>query len=174
MNSLLRALLRHALLLCALIALPLHAQEKPAAESKEAPKPAPGQEVDPAIIESIMTCLAAGLTPEWFKTWFVIRETKRNAAGTARQFEATFFVANKPDDNKGEPLQTCGAQQILEGVGALNGYLPEKQQRWTAATFTFFRDGRYNASYDYTPVKPAAKPAAKPKPAAKKKQEAAK
>jgi hypothetical protein len=95
--------------------LPLHAQEKPAAESKEAPKPAPGQEVDPAIIESIMTCLAAGLTPEWFKTWFVIRETKRNAAGTARQFEATFFVANKPDDNKGEPLQTCGAQQIPRG-----------------------------------------------------------
>ena len=150
------------------------------AQDKEPAKPGPGQEVDPAIIQGIMTCLAEGLTPEWFKTWFVVKETKRNEAGTARQFEATFFVANSPGDEKGEPLKPCGPGKIIEGVSELNGYLAVEQQRWTSATFTFFRDGRYSANYDYAPFKPAAaapaKPAAKPsaKPPAKKKQDAAK
>jgi hypothetical protein len=152
------------------LAIPAYAQDKPAAETKEPAKPGPGQEPDPAIIEGIMTCLAEGLTPEWFKTWFVIKELRRNEAGTARQFEGTFFVANKQGDDKGEPLQTCGPARIIEGVGALNAYLPESQQRWTAATFTFYRDGRYAANYDYTPVKAAAKSSAKPaaKPVPKK------
>ena len=143
------------------LAVPAYAQDKPA--------PGPGQEPDPAIIEGIMQCLAEGLTPQWFKTWFTIRETRRNDAGTARQYEAVFFVANSPSDEKGEPLSPCGPEKIIEGVGALNAYLPESQQRWTAATFTFYRDGRYAANYDYSAVpkpKPAAKAAAKP--AAKK------
>jgi hypothetical protein len=150
------------------------------AQDKDPAKPGPGQEPDPEIFKGIMECLAEGLTPEWFKTWFVIRETRRNETGTARQFTADFFVANSPGDEKGGPLKPCGPGKILEGVGALNGYLPVEQQRWTTATFTFFRDGRYSANYDYTPFKPAAeapaKPAAKPaaKPPAKKKQEAAK
>lgn len=145
------------------LAVPALAQDKPA--------PGPGQDPDPAIIEGIMQCLAEGLTPQWFKTWFTVRETRRNDAGTARQFEAVFYVSNSPSDEKGERLTPCGPGQIIEGVGALNAYLPDSQQRWTAATFTFYRDGRYTANYDYSAVpKPAPKPAAKsaPKKDAKK------
>jgi hypothetical protein len=159
-----------ALLLLAFSASPLHAQLKPKAGTtlggKPAAKPAAEKEQPEAtIIQSIMTCLADGLTPEWFKTWFVVNEIRRNAAGTARQFEATFRVANRPDDERGEPLKPCGAEQIIEGVGELNAYLPESQRMWTSAVFVFYRDGRYDAKYDYTPLdgpeKPAAKPAAK-------------
>jgi hypothetical protein len=146
------------------LAMPAHAQDKPAAE------PGPGQEPEPAIIEDIMTCLAEGLTPQWYKTWFVVRETRRNDTGSARQYEATFFVSNSPGDDKGERLSPCGPEKIIEGVGKLNAYLPENQQRWTSATFTFHRDGRYAANYDYSVAKPAPRPAAKgaPKKDAKK------
>src|SRR5262245_19912827 len=121
-----------------------------------------------------MKCLADGLTPEWFKAWFVVSEIRRNAAGTARQFEATFRVANGPDDVKGEPIKPCGAEQIIEGVGELNAYLPESQRMWTSATFVFFRDGRYTANYDYTPLEGPAKPAAKPAAGAPAKKDAKK
>lgn len=164
--------------LATLFAFAVHAQDpqKPAAETAQepaaAPRPGPGQEPDPKIIEGIMNCLAPGLPPDWKRAWFAINESARDKTGKERTYVAVFFYATDDKDSKGEKLQTCGAAQILEGVGKLNEYLPANQQRWTGAKFTFHRDGRYEVAYDYTPPKPAAKPAAKP--TAKKKQETAK
>ena len=149
--------------------------DKPAAGAAQDPaaKPArgPGQTTDPQIIEDMFSCIAAGLTENWRKAWFVVKEIDRNEAEGARQFEADFFYATNVKDNKGRRLQTCGPEQIIGGVSDLNDYLTKDQQRWTSAVFTFTREGgKFDAKYDYTPFKP--KPAAKP--AAKKKQEAAK
>ncbi len=172
-----------AFLACSLLAFAAHAQDakksdpatdKPAAAAQDPaakPAPGPGQTPDPQIFESIMTCLAEGLTPDWKKAWFVIRETDRNAAEGTRQFEGDFFYATSLKDRKGKRLQTCGPEKIIQGVSDLNDYLTTEQQRWTSAVFTFTRDdGKYDVKYDYTPFKP--RPAAKP--AAKKKPEAAK
>ena len=176
-----------AFLACSLLAFAAHAQDekksepapdKPAAAAQESaakPAPGPGQTPDPQILENIVACLAAGLTQDWKKAWFVIQEIDRNEAEGARQFEANFFFATSIKDSKGKRLQTCGPEKIIGSVSDLNDYLTTEQQRWTSATFTFMNDGKYNVKYDYTPFKPrpaAATPAAKP--AAKKKQEAAK
>ena len=164
-----------ALLLGALLVGSAQAQDqKPATTSQEAVKPVPGQEPDPKIIEGIMSCLAEGLPQNWQKTWFVIRQIGVDPKDKSRKYEANFFFATREADTKGERLQPCGAEKVLEGVSALNAYLPDSQKRWSGATFTFYRDGRYQANYDVTPFKP--KPASKPatKPAAKKKQETAK
>ena len=149
------------------------AAQEPAAK----PQPGPGQEPDPQILEGIVNCLAEGLPQDWKKTWFVISEIDRDERKATRSFEANFFYATEPDDSTGRRLQTCGAERVIDGVKALNAYLTDSQQRWTGATFTFMRDGRFEAKYDFTPFKPAAaKPAAKPKAksASKKKQEPAK
>lgn len=159
---------------------PEPAADKPAAGAAQEPaaKPerSPGQTPDPQIFENIITCLAAGLTPDWQKAWFVIREIDRNEAEGTRQFEGDFFYATSLKDRKGRRLKTCGPEQVIQSVAELNDYLTREQQRWTSATFTFTKaDGKYDVKYDYTPFKPkpaAAAPAAKP--AAKKKQEPAK
>jgi hypothetical protein len=146
------------------------AQKPPAEAAKSEPAPArrPGQEPDPKILEGLFACIAEGLPEGWKKTWFVIRQTAESADRLERSFAADFFYATNVNDRKGRPLQPCGPDRILEGVGALNDYLPENQQRWTGATFSFMRDGKFQAQYDYTPPKPTPiKPAAK-KPAAKK------
>ena len=159
-------------------ALAAHAQtpQKPEAkpETPQEPakaqdaKPEPGQEPDPKIMEGILKCLAEGLPQGWAKTWFVINEIGRDATGATRRYEATFHYAMTHADMKGRPFKPCGADPILEGVGALNEYLPDGQRRWTGAKFTIYGDGKYEAQYDYTPRKPAAKPAAKKKQDAKK------
>jgi hypothetical protein len=171
-----------AFLACSLLAFAAHAQDakksdpatdKPAAAAQEPaakPAPGPGDTPDPQILENIVACLATGLTQDWKKAWFVIKEIDRNAAEGTRQFEGDFFYATDLKDRKGKRLQTCGPEKIVQGVSDLNDYLTNEQQRWTSATFTFLSDGKYDVKYDYTPFKP--KPAAKP--AAKKKQEAAK
>lgn len=148
-------------------------------QDEKKPEPGPGETPDPQIIESIMDCLAEGLTPDWKKAWFVIKEVDRNVAEGARQFEGDFFFATRTRDSKGKPLRTCGAERIVQGVSDLNDYLSKDKQSWTSATFTFLRDGKYDVKYDYTPFKPkpaAEAPAEKPvaKSAAKKKAEAAK
>ena len=169
-----------ALLLAALLAFSVQAQDprKPAAqEPAEAPAPAPGQEPDPKIIVGLMECLGEGLPEGWKKAWFVIQEINRDTASGVRQYEATFFYATDPADRVGRKLEPCGANRIVDGVVALNAYLQPAQRRWTGVTMTFSIDGSYDAAYDYTERKPtpAAAPAkAAPKPAAKKKQEAAK
>ena len=173
-----------ALLLGTLMAFAVHAQDpqKPAPTADEArqepaakPAPGPGQEPDPKILESIFDCISVGLTPEWKKAWFVINETARDERSATRSFEAKFYFATTPNDNKGKPLRTCGGEKVIEGVKALNDYLPDGQQRWTSATFMFTRDGKFEAKYDYSKPKPAPAPAKKAaKPAAKKKQETAK
>ncbi len=85
-----------AFILCSALAFAAHAQDakksdpaadKPAAAAQEPaakPAPGPGQTPDPQILESIMTCLAEGLTPDWKKAWFVIKETDRNDGRGAR------------------------------------------------------------------------------------------
>ena len=169
-----------AILLGALFAASAQAQapQKPEVKSEAAkpeaakPEPGPGQEPDPKIIEDIMTCLAQGLPTDWKRTWFVITQIGSDASGKSRDFAVVFFYATSDDDKKGKIMKTCDADEIVAGVGRLNAYLPESQQRWSGAKFTFYRDGRYDVAYDQSPFKPRAKPAAKP--AAKKKQETAK
>ena len=169
-----------AILLGALFAASAQAQapQKPEVKSEAAkpeaakPEPGPGQEPDPKIVEDIMTCLADGLPPDWQRTWFVITQIGSDASGKARDFAVVFFYATSDEDKKGKIMKTCDADVIVAGVGNLNVYLPEREKRWSAATFTFYRDGRYDVAYDQTPFKPRAKPAAKP--AAKNKQETAK
>lgn len=174
-----------ALFAAALFAVSVHAQDgkSPAAQpqsgtapAQEAAKPAPGpgQEPDPRIYDDMFACLAEGLPEDWRKAWFTIDELDRSEMGSVRNYEAKFFFATDASDAKGKPLRTCGAERVLQGVGALNDYLPESQRRWTGAIFSFTRDGKFEAKYDYTPrkpapVKPAAKPAAK-KTAPSKKQ----
>lgn len=143
--------------------------QKPAAEAaKSEPAPArqPGQEPDPKILEGLFACIAEGLPEGWQKTWFVIRETAQSKDGLERSFAADFFYATNVNDRKGRPLKPCGPDPVLEAVGALNDYLPDNQQRWTGATFSFMRDGKFEAQYDYTQRKPAAKKPAAKKPAA--------
>jgi hypothetical protein len=151
---------------------PQNPDAKPTADAKQEPAapaaPRPGDQPDPKIIEDLMGCLATGLTEDWKRAWFVIRETGRDKTGKDRRYEGNFFYATDVNDRKGKRLKICGPEKILEGVGKLNEYLPGDQQRWTGATFSFYRDGRFEVAYDFTPPKPAAKPAAK------KKQEAGK
>lgn len=167
-------------LVAAILSFAVYAQDpqKPAAEAQKpaaeaanaepAPERKPGEEPDPRILESLFACIAEGLPEDWKKTWFVIRQTGGSKDGLQRSFAADFFYATNVNDRKGRPLQPCGPERVLETVGALNDYLPENQRRWTGATFSFMRDGKFDAKYDYTQPKPAAaKPAAK-KPAAKK------
>jgi len=160
-----------AVFLAALCAPAAHAQTAPGTEAQK-PRPVPGQPADPKILEGIFTCLSKGLPANWKKTWFIIHQTGADASGAAREFEADFFFATDMVDTKGKPLVPCGSAPVLEGVMALNDYLRENQRRWTGATFIFTSEGRFDANYDYTPVKPA--PAAAPaasapaKPAAKK------
>ena len=150
------------------------------AQGAAKPEPSPGQPPDPKILEGVFACLAQGLPPDWKKAWFVIDEVGRSDEGTKRHFEANFFYAMSVDDVRGSPLTPCGAERVLEGVSALNAYLPEQQRRWTGATFSFTSEGRYDVKYDYsvrgsvmfkpaatepaaeTPAQPAARPAAKP------------
>lgn len=151
-------------------------EAKPAAETPaaEKPKPKPGDEVDPKILQDMMTCMSEGLPKDWQKAWFVVHQIGFNPDQT-RNFEANFFYAKKESDKKGQRLHTCGPEKVLQGVIELNAYLPESQRRWTGVTMTFHRDGRYQANYDMTPFKPkpeAKKPA--PKAPAKKKAEPAK
>jgi hypothetical protein len=140
---------------------------KPAAEA-EKPKPGPGQPADPEILGKIFACLNEGLPKDWKKTWFTIKEISRADEDRKRDFRADFFVATDLKDGKGKKFSPCGGEPVMEGVKALNDYLLESQQGWTGETFTFTREGgKFEATYDYTPLKPApAKPA--PKPAAKK------
>ena len=161
-------------LLAALLSFGVQAQDpqKPAA-----PDPVPGQEPDPQIIVGLMECLAEGLPEGWKKTWFSIQEISRETGTGVRQYEAKFFYATDPADRAGRKLEPCGANRIVDGVLALNAYLQPSQRRWTGVTMTFNIDGTYDAAYDYTERKPApanAPAKAAPKPAAKKKQEAAK
>jgi len=139
--------------------------EKPAAEAAQpetAPERKPGQPPDPKILEGLFACIAEGLPGDWKKTWFVIRQTKSSADGKTRSFAADFFYATNLNDRKGRPLKPCGADPVLEAVGALNDYLPDDQLRWTEATFSFMSDGKFEAHYDFTQHKPApAKPANK-------------
>jgi|SRR5579862_1465961 len=154
----------------ALCALAVHAQIAPGTEAQK-PKPVPGQPADPKIIENIFTCLGKGLPKNWKKTWFIIHQTGADASGASREFEAEFFFATDMVDTKGKPLVPCGSAPVLEGVMALNDYLRENQRHWTGATFTFTSEGKFDANYDYAPVKPApaAPAAATPaKPAAAK------
>ena len=157
---------------------PEAAPEKPAAGAAEEPAakpgPKPGDTPDPQIFEGILNCLAAGMTPDWKKAWFVVREIDRDEGKAVRQFQGDFYYATKETDHKGKRVQTCGAERIIAYVGALNDYLTPDQKGWTSVSFTFLRDGKYDVKYDYTPVKP--KPAAKPaaKASSKKKQEAPK
>ena len=172
-----------ALVLCALLASTVQAQDpqNPAAGDAAAPGSAPAAlpgEPDPKIVEGIMACLGEGLPEGWKKAWFVMNEIGRSndSEGATRQFEATFYYATDLNDTKGRQFKPCGANRIVEGVIALNAYLQPSQRRWGGMTMTFLLDGRYEASYDFTPrkpapiVKPAAAPAAK-KPATKKKSE---
>ena len=176
-----------AFIVCALLAFAARAQDPKKAEPAPAspaavatpdpaakPPPRPGDTPDPQIIDGIMTCLAEGLSQNWRTAWFVIKETERDETTRTRQFKGDFFFSTSAKDLKGRPLRTCGAEQIIQGVGSLNDYLAEDKQDWTSATFTFMRDGKYEVKYDYTPFKPqpAAKPAAKA--TSRKKQEAAK
>jgi hypothetical protein len=142
--------------------------EKPAVEAaKPEPAPArrPGQDPDPKILDGIFACIAEGLPEGWKKTWFVVKEIGRSKDGATRNFAADFFYATNVNDRKGRPLKPCGAEPVLEGVGALQDYLPDGQRRWTGATFSFMPDGKFEAKYDFTPPRPApAKPVAK-KPA---------
>jgi len=174
-----------ALAACALIAFAAQAQEpKKTADAPEKPaapdpagaiQPKPGDTPDPRIVEGIMGCLSQGLTPDWKKAWIVIKEIDREDSKSVRQFEGNFFYATKESDTKGMRLQTCGGDRVVAYVGLLNGYLKEDQQGWTSMTMTFMRDGRYDAKYDYTPIKPKSKPVAKPAAkASAKKQEPAK
>ena len=174
-----------ALAACTLIAFATQAQEpKQPADAPEKPaaqdlvgaiQPKPGDTPDPRIVEGIMECFAQGLAPDWKKAWMVIKEIDREDSKSVRQFEGNFFYATKESDTKGMRLQTCGGERVVAYIGLLNGYLKEDQQGWTSMTMTFMRDGRYDAKYDYTPIKPKSKPVAKPAAkASAKKQEPAK
>ena len=166
----------------ALLAFGVRAQDPqkpaPGAASKD-PAVAAATEPDPKIVEGIMGCLAEGLPEGWKRAWFTISEVGREADGTTRQFEAKFFYATDLNDRAGKPMKPCGANRIVDGVLALNNYLQPSQRRWTGVTMTFLVDGQYEATYDFTPRKPApiVQPAVKPepkaaaKPAAKKKAE---
>jgi hypothetical protein len=168
-----------ALVVGGLLGFSVHAQDpqKPAARDPAAAAPVPGQEPDPTIIVGLMECLAEGLPEGWKKTWFVIQQINRDAESGVRQYEAKFYYATDPADRVGKRLDPCGANRIVDGVIALNAYLQPGQRRWAGVTMTFNIDGTYDAAYDYTVRKPdpvAAPAKAAAKPAAKKKQEAAK
>ena len=119
---------------------PQQPDAKPAAEA-EKPRPAPGQPADPEILGKIFACLNDGLPKDWKKTWFTVKETGSEDEDRKRHFKADFFFATDLKDSKGKKLSPCGGEPVIEGVKALNDYLPASQQGWTGATFTFTREG---------------------------------
>lgn len=167
---------RPAALLAALF-LVLGAPE-PAAQQQE---PAAKEEQSPQerIVGRIFRCIAEGLPQDWQRAWIEIREIERTLYATVRKYEASFRFATSETDAAGRPLVPCGSEEVVESVAELNGFLPEEQRRWTGATFAFYRDGRFEVRYDYgspgvvvepeLPPPATEKPAAKAKPAGKKK-----
>lgn len=160
----------------ALAALGLPAQPKESADAA-AKEPEDGPQV--RAVERIFRCIAEGLPQDWKRAWIEIREMERTLYATVRKYEATFRVATADDDAAGRPLVPCGSEEVVEGLADLNRFLPEEQRRWTGATLAFHRDGRFEVKYDYgspgvviepeLPKPVPEKPAAKAKPAAKKK-----
>ena len=78
--------------------------DKPAAGAAQDPaaKPAraPGQATDPQIIEDIFVCLAAGLTEDWKKAWFVVKEIDRKGTEVwSKQFPGAFRATRLPNGN---------------------------------------------------------------------------
>lgn len=127
---------------------------KPAATTAEKPAAAPAEgaaatQPDPKRIEAIFDCMAAGLPADWKRAWVHIEETKTD--GGEREFDAQFSFSRGTSLASSEPLKTCNAGQVAQGVYALNEYIPTYEQRqWKAVTLEFTSEGAYSLKYDYS------------------------
>lgn len=126
-----------ALLAALLVAVAAHAQDRP-------------RQPDPKALQSIFSCMAAGLPKDWNKAWVVVRELG-NSAGEGK-FQAEFRYTTSPKDVSGQPLHPCDSRRVAREVYGLNHYLSAEQQNWRSARLTFTRraDGAsYQLEYDY-------------------------
>lgn len=154
-----------AFLLCAALAGAAQAQtgikikpagqgvkSKPAASAPAKPAAAPegaaATQPDPKRIEAIFDCMAAGLPADWKRAWVHIEETKNDRG--EREFDAQFSFSRGTTMASAEPLKTCNAGQVAQGVYELNEYIPTYEQRqWKAVTLEFTSEGAYSLKYEY-------------------------
>lgn len=155
-----------AFLLCAALAGAAHAQTgikikpagqgvkpKPAAAASEKPAGAATEttaatQPDPKRIEAIFDCMSAGLPADWKRAWVHITETKTDRG--EREFDAQFSFSRDTTTASAEPLKTCNAGQVAQGVYELNEYIPTYDQRqWKSVALEFTREGAFSLKYDY-------------------------
>lgn len=126
-----------ALLAALLVAVAAQAQDRP-------------RQPDPKTLQSIFSCMAAGLPKDWNKAWVVVGELGNSA--DEGKFQAEFRYTTSPKDVSGRPLHPCDSKRVAREVYRLNDYLSAEQQNWRSARLTFTRqpDGAsYELKYEY-------------------------
>lgn len=96
------------------------------------------------LIESIFTCLAPGLPQDWRRAWVEITDQ-----GTGKEKVSRFRYTNLRNDEEGEPLVPCNAQELTRRIVGLNEKLPPERRAWTRALLVIESDGEYELTYEY-------------------------
>lgn len=109
------------------------------AATPEAPVP-----IDLKVIESIFTCLAPGLPQDWKRAWVEITDQ-----GGGKEKVSKFRYTNLRNDDEGEALVPCNAQELTRRIVGLNDKLPPDRRGWNRALLVIESDGEYEMSYEY-------------------------
>lgn len=129
-----------ALLAALLVAVAAQAQDRP-------------RHPDAQTLQSIFSCMAAGLPKHWNKAWVLVRELG-NSEGEAK-FQAEFRYTTSPKDVRGQPLHPCDSRRIARDMYGLNKYLNSDQKNWRSARLTFTHQtggASYQLKYEYPPA----------------------
>lgn len=115
-----------------------------AVPSSAAPSPAAPVAIELKLIESIFTCLAPGLPQDWRRAWVEITDQ-----GAGKEKVSKFRYTNLRNDDEGEPLVPCNAQELTRRIVSLNDKLPADRRGWSRALLVIESDGEYELSYEY-------------------------
>ena len=110
-----------------------------AAATPDAPVP-----IDMKVIESIFTCLAPGLPQDWKRAWVEITDQ-----GGGKEKVSRFRYTILRNDEEGEALVPCNAQELTRRIIGLNDKLPPDRRGWNRALLVIESDGEYEMSYEY-------------------------
>lgn len=149
MKKLIVLFLTAALCPAAFAQLKMPAQKPPAGEPAKPRVSAQQQpaQPDPAVIERMFGCLAAGLPKDWKRTWVAVTAVKPGEPSGG--FEVKTFYAVDAADKAGQPLKPCGWEPLVEGFYELNQSLPEERREWKTARLTVTSEGKFELTYDY-------------------------
>ena len=111
----------------------------PSSATPDAPVP-----IDMKVIESIFTCLAPGLPQDWKRAWVEITDQ-----GGGKEKVSKFRYTILRNDDEGEALVPCNAQELTRRIIGLNDKLPPDRRGWNRALLVIESDGEYEMSYEY-------------------------